>query len=237
MRKRILFALIALAAAGCSSGSQTANQRASALPAPPLANTLAFPLYAGSSVVAAHDFTQSVQIENPQNGSVFAGGSGTYTGRQVIASSGASFAQLSQWISRLAAAPPPGYLSAETGNNPNERVQAEKAGLDYAAFTRKENGKTHGLLVVVMDPQRVNARFGTILGMVSKYRALPAMMRAPIDSEAQARFGMTITQATQPDSPIGAALAALEHAPRWLIDYWSSGREPVALLRAQALLQ
>jgi hypothetical protein len=46
--------------------------------------------------------------------------------------------------------------------------------------------------------------------MIAKYRALPAIMRAPIDNEARARFGMSITDATQPDSPIGAALAALD---------------------------
>jgi hypothetical protein len=60
-----------------------------------------------------------------------------------------------------------------------------------------------------MDPARVNARFGSILGMIDKYKALPAVLRGPIDNEAKARFGMTVTEATQPDSPIGAALAAL----------------------------
>ena len=33
------------------------------------------------------------------------------------------------------------------------------------------------------------------------------------------------------------ALAALEHAPPWLLDYFPSSREPVTLLRAQALMQ
>src|SRR5581483_5716005 len=37
----------------------------------------------------------------------------------------------------------------------------------------------------------------------------------------------------QPDT----ALAALEHAPQWLVNHWPNSREPVALLRAQALAQ
>ncbi|MEO6969494.1 MAG: tetratricopeptide repeat protein [Chthoniobacterales bacterium] len=37
----------------------------------------------------------------------------------------------------------------------------------------------------------------------------------------------------QPDQ----ALAVLEHAPAWVLDTWPSTREPVTLLRAQALLQ
>jgi hypothetical protein len=60
-----------------------------------------------------------------------------------------------------------------------------------------------------MDPQRVDQRFGAVLGMIQRYRALPAVLRAPLDQDAKARFGMSITDATQPDSPIGAALAAL----------------------------
>jgi hypothetical protein len=60
-----------------------------------------------------------------------------------------------------------------------------------------------------MDPQRVNPRVGAILGMIDKYKALPALLRGPLDNVAKERFGMTITQATQPDSPIGAALSAL----------------------------
>lgn len=37
----------------------------------------------------------------------------------------------------------------------------------------------------------------------------------------------------QPDT----ALAVLEHAPPWLLDYFPSSREPITLLRAQALMQ
>ncbi len=98
----------------------------------------------------------------------------------------------------------------ETANNPNEQTQAQRYGLDYATFEKTEGGKKHGLLLVVLDPQRVTARFGTILSMIGKYRALPAAWRAPFDNQAKASFGMTISQATQPDSPIGAALAALD---------------------------
>ncbi|HET7815249.1 MAG TPA: hypothetical protein VFL13_12865 [Candidatus Baltobacteraceae bacterium] len=203
-------AVIALAGCSGSGQGQGGNAGASAPPAPPLKNTLDFPLYQGASVVSSHDFTQNVQVSNPTNGSVFAAGSGTYTGREVIASSSASFSDLSKWVGTLASTPPSGYTSLETGANPNERAQAQKYGLDYATFTKPENGKTHGVLVIVMDPQRVNTRFGTILSMVAKYRALPEMMRAPIDNEAKTRFGMSLTEATQPESPIGAALAALD---------------------------
>lgn len=206
MTKRFIAACLAagvLAACGGGGGSQRAT------PAPALHNPLDFPLYPASALVSTKSFTQVVHADTSSGDSVFAEGNGKYTGHEVIASSTASFDALSAWVDRLNSAPPSGYTAVEDQTNPDEQAQAERYGLDYAVFKRKSGKSTHGVLVIVMDPQRVNKRFGTILGMIDKYKALPAMLRAPIDNEAKARFGMTITQAAQPDSPIGAALAAL----------------------------
>jgi TolB-like protein/Tfp pilus assembly protein PilF len=54
----------------------------------------------------------------------------------------------------------------------------------------------------------------------------------PAGSVSFARCQLALVR-HQPD----AALAALEHAPAWLLNGWPSTREPVALLRAQALAQ
>lgn len=192
---------------GCSSQQ---NQPAGMHGQSVLKNTTGFPLYPHASIVSTHSFTQNVRIADAAgNSSVFANGNGTYSGNEVIASTSASFADLSQWVDGMAGTPPQGYQAVANGRNPSEAQQARQYGLDYATFERRENGKTHGVLVIVMDPQRVNERFGRVLGMIAKYRALPEVMRAPIDNAAKARIGMTLTQATQPDSPIGAALSAL----------------------------
>lgn len=210
MQKKASIALVwaLLAAAGCS-GQQNANQSASS-PPPSLSNPLDFALYPGSSVVSAHAFTQKVIIQNPRDGSIFSAGSGTYAGHEVIAASGSDFSDLSNWVDHLASSPPKGYSAVESGQNSQAQAQAERYGLNYATFQKKEDSHTRGVLVIVMDPQRVDQKLGRILGMIAKYRALPAVMRAPIDNEAKARMGMSITQATEPDSPIGAALAALD---------------------------
>ena len=210
MWKRGLWLLCAaFLVSGCSSG-QNGNQTATPAPAS-LHNPLNFALYPGALIMSVHDFTQKVDVSNGRgSGTVFDSGNGTYAGHEVLATSGASFTDLSSWVTRLASSPPPGYAEAENGGNPNTRSQAQRYGVDYVAFTKKENGRNHGVLVVVMDPERVNQRFGRLLGMVAKYRMLPQAMRAPIDNEAKARFGMTITDATQPESPIGATLAALD---------------------------
>lgn len=203
--KRFIALLAAAAVAGCGGGA--GSQQAS--PAPALRNPLDFPLYPHAALISTKSFTQVVRAEGSSGTSVFAQGNGKYTGHEVIASSGASFDALSTWVEQLNTTPPAGYTAVENQSNPDQQAQAQRYGLDYAIFKRKAGQSTRGVLVIVMDPQRVNARLGTILGMIDKYRALPAILRTPIDNEAKARYGMTITEATQPDSPIGAALSAL----------------------------
>jgi len=198
----LCFAAAMLAA--CAGGT---TQHAS--PAAPLRNPLDFPLYPNSTLVSTRSFTQIVRADTGSGTSVFAQGNGKYAGREVIAASSATFPVLSQWVNRLNSSPPRGYAAVEGQTNPGEQSQAQRYGLDYAVFRESSGNGKRGVLVIVMDPQRVNARFGTILGMINRYRTLPQMLRGPIDNEAKARFGMTITEATQPESPIGAALDAL----------------------------
>lgn len=210
MKKRFTAAFFVLlaAAAGCSGGGGT-QQRAT--PAPPLHNPLDFALYPGATIVSSRSFTQVVKT--PQNGSnegVFSGGQGTYAGHEVFASTPASFASVAAWVQHLDAHPPQGYTLTDEASSSDAHAQAVKYGLDYATFRRTENGKTRGVLVLVMDPQRVNKRFGAILGLVAKYRSLPPMLRSPIDDQIKSRIGITGSEATQPDSPIGAALSALD---------------------------
>lgn len=203
----------ALLIAACSSG-QNARQGVTT-PAPSLRNPLDFALYPGASIVSVNAFTQKISVSNAGgSGSVFDAGNGTYTGHEVMAASAASFQDLSGWVSRLSASPPSGYTALETGGNPQAAEQAQRYGIDYASFARQQQGHRRGVLVIVMDPQRVNERFGRILGMVAKYRMLPQAMRGPIDNEARARFGMTISDAIRPESPIGAALASLDQFGR-----------------------
>ncbi len=208
MLRRIIGAVLAAAAvAACSSG-QNGQQSGSSSSA--LHNPIDFPIYPGAALVASHTFVQAIDAKAPVGSSIFDNGNGTYAGREVIASSDAAFPELSAWVDRVNASPPPGYAALETGNNPEQRAQAERNGLDYALFVKKAGGKTRGLLVMVMDPPLVNEHFGFVLNLISRYRSLPDVMRAPVDNMAKQRIGMTLTQATQPESPIGAALSALD---------------------------
>lgn len=186
---RFAFSFAAFALGGLFVTACSSPQRPAATPSPAIVNPLGFPLYPGSSILS----TQPLQH-------------GSYRGRDVVAESRAGFAQLAGWVEGLDAHPPRGYAAA-SGGSASERMQASAYGLDYATL-KSQDGK-HLIVVVVMDPQRVNSRFGTVLGMIERYGSLPAMMRAPIDAQVKQRYGITLSQAMQPDNPIGAALSAL----------------------------
>ena len=211
MRISVVSVLTLAAAAlltACSGQQQGGGPSSS--PTPALRNTLDFPLYPQSQILSVRAFTQKIQAQSAGNGSVFAAGNGTYSGHELVASSSAAFSDLSDWVQKIANTPPAGYLPVETGGNPEEHQQAQRYGIDYAIFQKKiDPSHKRGVLVIVMDPQRVTQRFGTLLGMISRYRSLPEVMRAPIDNEAKSRIGMTLSEATAPESPIGAALSAL----------------------------
>lgn len=210
MRTSVVCALTLAVTAALAACSGQQGGGPSSSPTPSLRNPLDFPLYQQSEILSVRAFTQKIQAQSASGDSVFAAGNGTYTGHEIVASSSAPFSDLSDWVDKIAATPPSGYASIETGGNPEEHQQAVRYGIDYAIFQKKTDA-THrrGVLVIVMDPQRVTQRFGTLLGMISRYRSLPEVMRAPIDNEAKARIGMTLSEATAPESPIGAALSAL----------------------------
>ncbi len=212
MPKNVRLTLAALLVLLCACSSQQSSQstQPSGAPAPPLRNATNFPMYAGSSIIATRSFTQVVNANGVSEHSIFTGGNGTYTGQEVIASNGADFTQLASWVQKLASQPPAGYTVANSARSQDVAGTLERYGVSYAMFRKTDAGKKHGVLVVAMDPQRVNRRLGTVLGLIGKYKALPPMMRGPIDEQVKSRLGVSISQAMQPDSPIGATLAALD---------------------------
>lgn len=209
MQKRFAFVpslLAALALAACSSNQHSSSQPTAA---PSIANPMDFPLYKDARVVATHDFTQTVNTTaNGTHGELMSHGNGTYKGREVIASTSASFSEVSAWARGLDEHPPSGYTA--TVNSTQAHSEANRFGIDYATFQRTQQGKTTNVLVVVMDPAKVSMRVGPVLSLISTYKKLPDAMRAPIDEKVKAQTGMTVSEATSPDSPVGAALAALE---------------------------
>lgn len=189
MRTGLATAAALLLLAACSGQSSPPRPT----PAPGIHNPLDVALYPRAQVIAVRSFRQAVSSEQTR-GTVFSSGAGTYDGTEVVAASDAPLSSLAAWAHGLGA-------HADTAT--------QQYGFDYAAFERSRGGKTHGTLVIVMDPQTVNRQMGSVLDLISHYRSLPEFMRAPIDRQVQQRLGITLSDAMQPGSPIGATLDAL----------------------------
>jgi hypothetical protein len=63
---------------------------------------------------------------------------------------------------------------------------------------------------MVVDPQTLDEKAGPMLGLIGRFKHMPSMLRDPIDAQAKRQTGFSITEATNPDTPIGAAVAALD---------------------------
>jgi hypothetical protein len=46
--------------------------------------------------------------------------------------------------------------------------------------------------------------------MIEKFKLLPQSLRDPIDAQTKRQTGFTLTEALAPDTPLGAALGALD---------------------------
>ena len=201
--KRLLVAAALLAAVtACSQSSQSsAGSSASSAPAeqasPSAAatNDTGFPLYQDAKIMT------NGPVKLTRAGHVVAG-------REVIAESGASMADLGIWMKTLASTPPAGYTVANMSGVDTARAKAQALGIDFQAFNHTEGGAAHTTLVVAIDPAKFNEKMKPILSLISKYKMLPQALRDPIDSQVKARTGYTVSDALAQNTPIGAAVAA-----------------------------
>jgi hypothetical protein len=203
--------LAALAAvcllAACSSASHGTAGR----PSPGATNPIEFPLFDGASVLSAHSWHNTISAPpGLADSTVFAQGKGTYDGHDVVAGTQAMMPTLEAWLGDLSSHPPDGYAVAIRGNGVDAvRAHTRDLGVDFVAFEGTENGKRHGVVVMAVDPQTLDAKAGPMLGLIGKFKLMPRSLRDPIDAQAKRQTGFSISEATNPDTPIGAAVAAL----------------------------
>jgi hypothetical protein len=192
-------ALTLLVAACSQSARSTASSSAAPSPqasAPAASNPLDFPLADGVTVITTRDFH------------AVAGGH-TVAGTEVIAQSSKSLDDLEAWLKDTSAKPPQGYAVSASGSGVDEaHARAAAYGMQFEVFSHTESGKTHELVVVVLDPATFDAKAGPVLSLVDKYSMLPQSLRDPVDAQVKARTGLTVTQMLDPSQPVGAALAA-----------------------------
>jgi hypothetical protein len=202
-----LVALLAAMLAACSSASHgSAGGSSSAT-----TNPIAFPLFDGAEVLSARGWRTTISKQpGLADSAVLAQGAGTYDGHDVVAGTQAMMPSLETWLANLSANPPSGYRVAVTGNGVDAvRTHTRVLGIDFVAFEGTDSGKRHGVVVMVVDPQTLDEKAGPMLGLIGRFKHVPSMLRDPIDAQAKKQTGFSITEATNPDTPIGAAVAAL----------------------------
>ena len=124
--------------------------------------------------------------------------------------------------------------------SPRDNLLAREIGSTFVYMRRysEANAAYDRALAMVPDDVETQVARATMLqtsGDLDAASRTLAMIPAAADPDgwvSYARWQLALVR-HQPD----AALAALEHAPAWLVNHWPNTRAPVALLRAQALAQ
>ncbi len=204
--------LAALVAAAVLSACSNANHGSAAGASPQPTNPVAFPLFDGAEVLASRQWRTTIaKRPGVADSAVLAQGAGTYDGHDVVAGTQAYMPVLESWLQGLSADPPTGYRLAASGNGVEAvRTHTRELGVDFLAFEGAERGKLHGVVVMIVDPQTLDEKAGPMLGLIGRFKHIPSMLRDPIDAQAKRQTGFTVTEATNPDTPIGAAIAALD---------------------------
>lgn len=204
MKRGFFVALVAFLTA-CAGGNHGAGGGTAGDP-------IAFPLFAGADVLSSHAWHRTIQAQpGTADRTIYAQGAGTYDGHDVVAGTQAMMPALEAWLGDLTANPPPGYRVAITGNGIDSvRTHTRDLGFDFQAFTNVENGKRHGVVVMAVDPAMLDQKAGPMLGLLGRVKNMPPMLRDPLDEQVRRQTGFSINDAANPDTPVGAAVAALD---------------------------
>lgn len=207
MKRTYLIVLVA-ALAACTNN---AHGGTSGGPSPAATNLIAFPLFDGSTVISSRDWRQTVPARSSgPDRAVFSQGAGTYEGHDVVAGTQALMPALETWLGDLTATPPSGYSVALRGNTIDEvRTHTRDLGFDFQAFDDVVNGKRHGVVAIIVDPQTLDEKAGPMLGLIGRIKNMPPMLRDPLDAQVRRQTGFSLTEAANPDTPLGAVIGAV----------------------------
>jgi hypothetical protein len=209
MTCRLASIALIIALAACSGGAHGGGTAGGASPA--ATNPVDFPLFDGASVLSSRAWHQKIS-SRPGFGdnALLSQGAGTYDGHDVVAGTQALMPSLETWLQNLDANPPSGYTSVAHGNGVEAvRAHTRDLGIDFMVFERLESGKRHDVVVLAVDPQMLDDKAGPMLGVVGKFKLLPQSLRDSIDAQVRKQTGFSVAEATNPDTPIGAAVGAL----------------------------
>jgi len=131
-------------------------------------------------------------------------------------------------------------LQRSAALSPRDNLLVREVGATFVYMRRyaEANPFYDRALALVPDDFETLVYQVTTLQMIGDFDAASrALATIPADIDPQGSVSFARWQLAMAMRQPDGALAALEHAPAWLLDEWSITREPVALLRARALVQ
>ncbi len=193
----------------CSRGG---DHREASQPARVTENPSDFPLYPRSEVVNV------VPVDSAQMFAVIRANDPTtklptnFRGHVIIAETGATAAQLRNWVATLQSSPPHGFHDTTThstrSSNAHNTDRFDVNGEGSAQFENADASRW--VYLITADPHVVNRAMGPMFALIDGYSKAPDFLRAPIDDQAKKQTGYTVTQMLDAKSPAGAVLAELK---------------------------
>jgi hypothetical protein len=118
-----------------------------------------------------------------------------------VAGTQAFMPALESWLGDLTATPPSGYSVAVRSNTLDTvRTHTRDLGFDFQVFTDVENGKRHGLVAIIVDPQTLDEKAGPMLGLIGRIKNMP---------QVRQQTGFSLSEAASPDTPLGAVIGSI----------------------------
>ena len=116
---------------------------------------------------------------------------------------------LETWLGDLTASPPT-VIPWRCAVIPS-RTCARTRAISASIFRRSIMSRTkkHGVVAIIVDPQMLDEKAGPMLGLIGRIKNMPPMLRDPLDAQVRSQTGFSLTEAANPDTPIGAVIGSV----------------------------
>lgn len=209
-------------AAGCTKGSQGGPSGGQALST--------FPVYSPSSVATVGKYDDSSEVTK-LGSSFFETGPDAnhpFIGTQELIKTSASIDDLDAWLVKLDQSPPTDFAPNET---PEQATSAAPAtgqpaapepspsptgnpirdslkifGLVPSEYWTKDRSRV--VMLIVFDPKKVADHLGPTMDVLDQYDKIPALMRGAMDETIKKQVGLSVSDLTSPNTPMGMIVYA-----------------------------
>jgi hypothetical protein len=207
---------------GCSKSSQGGPSGGQALST--------FPVYSPSTVATVGKYDDSNEVTKLGSSWFETGATANhpFIGTQELLKTSASIDDLDAWLVKLDQSPPTDFTPNETPEqgtsaapatgqpatpepspSPTEnpiRDSLKIFGLVPSEYWSKDRGRV--VMLIVFDPKKVADHLGPTMEVLDQYDKVPAFMRGALDETIKKQAGLSVSDLTSPNTPMGMIVYA-----------------------------